>query len=166
MLMMDGVVVVGVDRPLRDRADGHVVVIGGPLGRVRTSKGANFRGVSDFSWSLWGVAGVCFINNCSCIWRVRPPGIGSVWACVAHTPCTIRVVWPLHGRARRQGVGLGRYAPPSLRVLPSGIANLFRLLRSHGGHGTLAAMSRTGSPKYLGKCSCDQPIETPSCAEV
>ena len=54
-------------------------------------------------------------------------------------------------------VGLGRNAPPSVRVLPSAIADLCRLHRSLRGRGALAAswtfesfsaaMSRTGSPR-------------------
>ena len=58
-------------------------------------------------------------------------------------------------------VGLGRKAPPSVRVLPSGIANLCRLHRSLRGRMPLAAswafegfgaaMSRTGSPRCRGR---------------
>ena len=58
-------------------------------------------------------------------------------------------------------MGLGRIAPPSVRVLPSGIADLCRLHRSLRGRVSLAAswategfgaaMSRTGSPKCRGR---------------
>ena len=58
-------------------------------------------------------------------------------------------------------MGLGRIAPPSVRVLPSAIANLCRLHRSLRGRGLLAAswtfesfgaaMSQTGSPRCRGK---------------